>query len=142
MKKNKLSVSYDFNFDLIGLLSQTKEYKIAWQINQNIHINLVKSSDLNIDYVNDRKLSISNYIFETENSFIRLLKNKSYETGENQELYLLPEIKEFDFFLQIFNDAGTFDSQQIVSQLSQCPDFHYVANIDLNKLKSKENLIL
>ena len=45
MKKNKLVIEYDFDFELLGILSSARGYKLAWEINQALGIQLVKQQD-------------------------------------------------------------------------------------------------
>ena len=45
MKKNKLIASFDFDFSLLAIASQLKEYKLAWLINQELGVNLIKQPD-------------------------------------------------------------------------------------------------
>ena len=141
MKKNKLVIDYEFNFELIGILTQVKEYKLAWTINQTLNIHLKKCEDFVIQFLNNKSLTISNYLFKTGRSKIRLLKNKSYEKNENNELYLLPEIRQFDYLLQIYNEGDSFDSKMIREKLAENIFIDYITPIELDKLKSKDNLI-
>ena len=138
MKKNKLSVTLDFDFELMGILSQAPEYKLAWSINQQLKINLTRASETRIEFINTTDLLISYYIFETENSLLRLIKNKSHE---GTALYLLPEIKQMDYILQLYNHSGAFDSKNIFSTLAKNSEIQFITKIDIEKLKSKENLI-
>ncbi len=138
MKKNKLQVGIDFNFNLMGIVSQSPEYKLAWSINQPLQINLIKANEATLEFIKNENLIISYYYFETENSLIRLIKNKSYEGNAR---YLLPEIKQIDYFLQIFNYGGAFDTNNIFSTLAKNSEIQFITNIEVDKLKSKENLI-
>jgi hypothetical protein len=141
MKKNKLIVNYGYDFELLGIISPVKDYKIAWAINIALHIKFKKNNDLKIEFINDKPLIISNYTFETENSLLRLLKNKCQEVTETSYSYLLPELKNFDYFLKIEDEANTFDQSQIIKRIKSLPLIQYITPIDTTKLKSKENLI-
>jgi hypothetical protein len=141
MKKNKLIVDYGFDFELLGLISPVKDYKMAWAINQVLSVKLVKNQDLKIQFINDRHLIISNYIFETENSTLRLLKNKTLEFNDPAFSYLLPEVKNFDYFIMIEDCAGTYSSSEMIQKIKKLPIIQYIAKLDTDKLKSKENLI-
>jgi hypothetical protein len=141
MKKNKLIVNYGYDFELLGIISPVKDYKIAWAINIALHIKLKKNNDLKIEFINDKTLIISNYTFETENSLLRLIKNKCQEVSDASSSYLLPELKNFDYFLKIEDEANTFDQSQIIKRIKSLPLIQYITPIDTTKLKSKENLI-
>lgn len=141
MKKTRLAVDYSYNFILLGITCIAKEYKLAWAINKLLHVNLKKNDDLIIQFINNDTLTISNFLHRSENCNLRLLKNKSYNENEGNSLYLLPELKNFDYFLQIHDEAEVFDSQKVISKLSGDKLFEFVTRIDTEKLKSKENLI-
>ena len=45
INKNKDFSEESVNFDVIGLVTTDKEYKIAWHLNKLFDINLIKKSD-------------------------------------------------------------------------------------------------
>lgn len=141
MKKNKLIVDYGYDFELLGIISPVKDYKIAWAINTALNIKFKKNNDLKIEFINDKQLIISNYTFETENSLLRLLKNKSQLISDSAFSFLLPELKNFDYFIKIEDEANTFNRPLLISRIKNLPIIQYVTTIDADKLKSKENLI-
>lgn len=140
MKKNKLDASFHFDFDLFGIISITKEYKLAWHLNKMLGIHLVKSGDMEMKFLDQQTLLISNFLYETENSQIRLLKNKSIQTGERTN-YLLPELHKFDFLFTIYGFDDTFPRKTLVSLLKNVSQIQFVQQLPINQLKSKENLI-
>ena len=83
MKKNKLIANFDFDFSLLAIVSQLKEYKLAWIINRELGINLVKQEDEVFQFLGDKKLVISNYLYQAEHSNIRLIFNRSTEDYNN-----------------------------------------------------------
>jgi hypothetical protein len=141
MKKTRLAADYSINFTLLGLTSTSKEYKLAWYINNLLQINLKKQDDIIIQFLNDDKLIISNFLYLSENSLVRLVKNKSHQDDDSSSLYLIPELKNFDYFLQISDEAESFDLQEVISKLSKGGVIEFITRIDSEKLKSKENLI-
>jgi hypothetical protein len=44
MKAIKLVVEYDFDFEFIGLISSLKGHKLAWNINNELKIELKKDN--------------------------------------------------------------------------------------------------
>jgi hypothetical protein len=142
MKKTRLSADYSYDFNLLGMTSVAKEYKLAWSINKALGVNLKKENDIAIEFLNDVRLVISNYLHQSENSSFRLLKNKSVGEGENAPAsFLVPEMKNFDFLLVIRDETGSVDAQDIASKISKLDTVGFVAKIDTDKLKSRENLI-
>lgn len=137
----KLDVSYDYDFDLIGLVASVKEYKLAWMINQVLEINLVKEDDLEINFRKGESLVISNYIFETEYSIITLYVNKSVNPQKNNKPYLLPELKEYDYFFKFEGDSDLFANTDLVETLKGIDVVQFASLIDVEELPSRDNVI-
>ena len=53
MKKSRLAAVYEFDFELIGIVSMVKEYKLAWNLNQLNLFHLVKAEDIKITKYHD-----------------------------------------------------------------------------------------
>jgi hypothetical protein len=141
MKTNKLVVDFDYSFKMIGIISSAKEYKLAWSINQLLKIHLIKADDINLQFQNDCNILVSTYLYLTEYSQIRLLKNKSIEFTNIAKPYLIPELKDYDYFIHILDEGCIFDEEWIKEQLQDCGSIQYIKVIDVSELKSKDNLI-
>ena len=141
MAKNRLDVSYDFAFHLVALNTSVKEYKLAWVLNRDLQINLSKIDNISIGFSGGRSLSISNFIYEREYQTFRLLKNRSENLDDQYNAYLLPEMKNFDYFLMVADDSTTFDINPFISTIKQIPFVQFAVSVDTASLKSKDNLI-
>jgi hypothetical protein len=139
MKKKRLDIEYTLDFDLYGISSSIKPYKMAWELNRCLNINLVKSEDYEVTHKNN---SVSNYLHysqTTTHTLVKLLKNKPIEENEERNL-LLPELPRFDFILLAKGDAYT-DNNRLQELLRNIPSVELVAFIPLTALKSKEHFI-
>jgi len=141
MKTNKLVVDFDYSFKILGIISSAKEYKLAWSMNQLLKIHLIKAEDINLQFQNDCNILVSTYLYFTEYSQIRLLKNKSIEFTNIVKPYLIPELKDYDYFIHILDEGCIFDEEWIKEQLQDCGAIQYIKVIDVSELKSKDNLI-
>ena len=141
MKRRKLEAEFDYDFSLFGIISALKEYKLAWLLNGKLDVQLDKAKDIEIDFLKSQNLIISNYLFETEHSTLRLLKNKSMDQFEENLAFLVPELKRFDYFIIIRGFDDTFPTPELKNKISSIPRVQYVQNFSIEKLKSKENLI-
>ena len=141
MKKRKLEAEFDYDFSLLGIISALKEYKLAWLLNNQLDVQLIKAKDIEIDFLNNQNLIISNYIFETDHNNLRLLKNKSMDQFGDHSVYLLPELKRFDYFILKQGFEDTFTNQELKEKLSTILKIQYVQLFSVENLKSKENLI-
>lgn len=94
--------------------------------------------DIELEFI-DNNIFISNFSFETGNSIFRLIKNKNL-VGDSL-VYLLPEMKEFDYLIMLEGQGDSFLAEEIINTLKTQSDIQYITQVDVTKLKSKENLI-
>ena len=139
MKKSKLIVEYDYEFDLFGISSPARDYKIAWLVNKALNIRIVKVQDLEIEYHNQDKITTAHFLYETEHCKLRIIKNKSF--GEEKKPLLIPELPNFDYFLWLQDESHLFDISEMLGKLRILDLIQYIQPIEVEKLKSKENLI-
>lgn len=140
MKNKKLQVEYSYDFVLLALATSAKEYKLAWHINNALGIRLVKQQEKTVHFLNDREITISHFLFKTEYSTFRLLKNKSL-SGAGKTGFLLSELAHFDYLIMINDEGGYFNPDTTLSSLKGIPVVEYISTINISKLKEKENLI-
>lgn len=140
MKKAKLQIEPAFDFELLGIVSPIREYRMAWLVNQELDLNLVKADDLELEFLNAEKLEIAQYFLSLPHGFIQLLKNKAINSTQ-QLAYLIRELKNLDYFLLVQDETEELDLINFVKKLSQNPLVQSIVRIDISKLKSKENLL-
>ena len=141
MKKRRLEAEVEYDFALYGILSALKEYKLAWHLNSELNIQLDKEKDIEIDFLKSQNLVISNFLYETEHSIIRLLKNKSVDQFEENSAFLIPELKRFDYLVLVQGFEDTFSSKQLKAIFTSIPNVQFVQTFIPSDLKSRENLI-
>lgn len=146
----KLDIEYDFDFEVIGIVSIASAYQLAWSINDILTIDLSKDKDIVLDFTK-KDVVITNYLFEEEHSFIRLIKNKSqedttvenptslFDVGANE--YFLPELKKYDYIIQLEGSINNQYSDEIINKLNKLSKIQLVTPIDLDDIKDKDNLI-
>lgn len=141
MKTFKLEVEYDYDFDVFGLVSSSKEYKLAWALNKYFNLRLVKQQDLNYDFMHKGRLVISNYLHTTEHNSFRLFRNKSVDLSTLKKPFLIPDIKEYDYVFQITGVISDFYQQELLNRFKHIPIVQYVKKFDPQSLRFKENLM-
>jgi hypothetical protein len=141
MGKSGLTPDHLFNFMLYGISSYAKEYKLAWYINTELGIDMVKQEDIEMQFVNGRVLSVSNFLFETENRSFKLLRNKSVSEQGGKVEFLLPELKKFDYLILVQGFEDTYSDDDLKKLLAPLKPIQFVQKFDPLSLKSKENLI-
>jgi len=140
MKSFRLDIDYEYDFDLYGVVSSSKEYTLAWALNKYFRIRLIKQADLCIDFLNKGRLVISNYLHRAEHGTIRLFRNRSVGVSTLHAPFLVPDIKEYDYVIQV---SGGLDQlqQELLSTLNAVPLVQFVRPFDPNCLRHKENLL-
>jgi hypothetical protein len=141
MKRKKLEANIDFNFTIIGIISPLKEYKLAWNINNTLDIQLIKEKDIEIEFLKAQNLLISNYLYETEHSYYRIFKNRSINEFDDKPAYLVPELNRFDYLILAHGFQDTYSMHELKNLISSIPKIQYVQDFPVDTLKSKENLI-
>ena len=140
MKKSKLIANVDFDFSLLAISSQLKEYKLAWVINRDLDIHLVKQKDEIFQFLGSDNLCISHYLYQTEHSSVRLIYNRSREEGATGQ-YLIPELKQFDFLMIIEGFKDSFEVHEVREIIKTINGVQMVNQIEVDQLKSRDNLI-
>jgi hypothetical protein len=141
MKKNKLDLIYEFDFELAGIVCNKKEYKLAWHINSRLGTSLKKEPDIKIEFSNASPILISNFKYETEFVEMVLLQNKLSSASGSKSQFLMPELKQFDYLLKLKDETGELSIANVCDNIRELPLIEYVAKLNFEELKSKENLL-
>ena len=135
----RMKVEYDYSFGLLGIVASCKEYRICSELNKKLDIQLIRRDNLQIiKSAEGDKAEFSEYFYESEidKSEYYLLANKS------DGRYLIPERKEFDYLLIIKGELAKDQLPEIQEKLKEISVMQLVTDIDISKLKSKENLVI
>ena len=143
MIKNYFDDIYDINYDLFGIVSNIKEYKLAWILNKIFFIDLVKIDDLIIKKHNRKVFQISNYLYQSDEFTIRLLKNKLiYKMDLNNEKFLIQKLSKFDYLFQIYNSSTSFNRKEIINKLNSESSIQFANFVNINLIKEKDLLLI
>jgi hypothetical protein len=137
-KKHILSFEPEYDYEMWGICSHHRDYRLVWNINDKLNLNLEKADE---DFhTTDKKGSIQSshslYSFTDEESSISyyLIKNK------NLSKYLIPEQPTIDYFLFIQNDVLEA-SKGINQMLNNIPSVLGVYQFDPEEFDSTEMLV-
>jgi hypothetical protein len=139
MMKTKLHIEYDYDFELVGIRSATKGYRLAWELNNALGIHLVRQPDLEVEFKKGEEKSFSFYAHEGRLNRLKLFKNKPVD-GEHSKYCLVPEFPHFDFIFLMQMDDQT-QREMLITKLKELPSVELVAPISIDGLKSKSNFI-
>ncbi|WP_421877783.1 IPExxxVDY family protein [Marinoscillum sp.] len=140
-KKNRLASDYPLDFELIGIVSSAKEYKLAWHINQLPEFHLIKDEDIKIEFSDNKLIRVSNLKDESEFRQVYLLKNKLVTSNSAINQYLLSELQQFDYLLKLSSQTQDFWAKEVNEQLKAINEIDYSLVIDVEKIKMKDNLL-
>lgn len=141
MKVIRLQLDFEFDFSLLALISPAKDYKIAWHLNKTLNLHLCRAKDLCLQFPKQGKIYISNFIFEKEYGSFRLLKNRALGFENISKPYLLPELKDYDYFIMVRDEAEIWNPGELSENIKRIPLVQFVKQVNPENLKSKENLI-
>lgn len=137
---NKIILKYelDLNFILIAINSPLKDYRLCFFINRMSELNLQKEADYALGTPKKSQHFFTKYsdISHTEETEFYLIGNKGMQGG-----ILIPEMKAVDYFLMIRGFIDEEDLQLLLRTLNEIEGVMVATEIDVTKLKSKENLV-
>lgn len=160
MAKLKLLID-DFDepeFSIFAIHSVLEDYRLAFFLNKNLKISLIRSDNFELktkngavvfrtfsfdDDFKDQKWTLvqnkNEITIANKNDENNLFFNEKIET--EIKILLLPEYKSVDFFLKIEHAESSFDSSEIIENMSQIYNLSSVYEIESQNIKTKNNLI-
>jgi len=148
----------EIDYQLIAIHSPLEDYRLAYYLNQNLPINLKKSScDIHISN-KDGETQFTRFIFEDDKDIAwNLVQNQNdaivssdnnmqglFADSNNKfspKIYLIPEFKKVDYFLKIENGEVNIDMLKIATAIKKIDRVSTVYAVEAEKIKSKNNLI-
>ncbi|MBF24963.1 MAG: hypothetical protein CMP49_00370 [Flavobacteriales bacterium] len=157
MKRNlKFEINYDINYTLIGLRSKTEDYQFAYSLNKSSFF-LFYRLNKDISYIiNKKKIYFS--VYKDWNEILKrqsfLISNKSFyisdldSTGNlfdqntiANTAFLIPELKEFDYFIKLIGIWKEEEISILKSYLNNMKTVELETTIQLKLIKSINNLV-
>jgi len=135
IRKNKLEIEYSYDFELVGIRTSLKGYKLAWYLNQGFLTRLVRQPDYEVQL----RKGTARYDFFSWRSplnALHLFRNKP----TNKAPELIPEHPHFDYILMTQSEEK-LSGNRLQEYLRSVPSVEWAALIPLSALKSKENFI-
>ena len=148
----------EIDYQLIAIHSSLEDYRLAYYINQNLPINL-KKENCNIQISNkEGETQFTRFVFEDSKDIAwNLVQNKNdvFAPSQNSnqglfaetnnkfstKIYLIPEFKNVDYFLKIENGEVNIDVSKITNCIKKIDRVSTVYAVEVEKIKSKNNLI-
>ena len=149
----------EIDYSLIAIHTSLEDYRLAYFINQKLHLNLNKSTkEIQITvkegetqfsrfHYYDKKKDISWDLIQNKNDVIQQQRDQNQSLFSNIDLeiatkvYMLPEFKKVEYFLKIQNCDNNLNILEILNTLNTIDNIATTYVVDTNKIKSKNNLI-
>ena len=133
----KLQLDHDFDFVLLGLVSTAKDYRICFQLNKLLELDLCKQKDIELK---------TNKTGNTDHfSFYEFVNGDQVEyyfiCNKGKTTSLIPEYKQLDYFLIVKNQLFDSTESELIKKLNSTSLILGVYSINASKLKSRENLL-
>lgn len=138
MKRKLLKLDFEYDFNLLGIVSTARHYHLCWAINKELSLNFNRTDDVEIIFPKTKKHSYFSVFRhkEEENEFPQYLITNKGSYG-----YFVPERKETDFFLMLNKNHDVLEIKKIMKSLKKVSIVQAVYEIHPLAIKSKENFI-
>ncbi len=137
MSKQLLNIEYDYDFLLVGLVCQAKDYRLCFEVNKTLGFEFCKIDDTEIQLNKQKEPSyFSTYLYENEDEISFYIIFNRGTKG-----YLVPEQNKLDCFIVVRGPLRADQKKELVSNLKEIKLILGVYELDVKKLKSKENFI-
>lgn len=140
------------SFSLIAIHASIEDFQLAYFINKNCNTRFKRKHNL---FSNHLKKKINALVWENswdEETFWYLFPNKYeasktittnnpdllFENETQMDLYILPELKQVDYFIKIPNNKIDI---VYLKKIKELPEIQTAYNIHEDSLKSSKNLI-
>ena len=144
------------DYNLIAIHTSLEDYRLAFKINQQLSISLIKNLDEISIQFKKQSVHFSRFTFLNQNNMMvwDLIQNKQ-ETESKVESYmanlfenkkisnqvaLINELKKVDYFLKIEQD-NQVNISDIITRINNIDGVNTSYEMDVNAIKSKNNLI-
>ena len=136
-KKQVLSLNFDVDFLLLGIICSHKDYRLCYEINHCLGIDLKREADLDIIGKNQQKSEFALFGHQVDEE-----KNLYVFSNKNGISFLIPEQHQVDYFMMLKGAGYRKDhAEEVRTKLKASKIIMGVYHIDPLTLKSKEHLI-
>lgn len=139
MDRRILTYEFELDFALVAITSSLEPHVFCFKLNRQLNISLFRIDELGISF---REGDVGSLHFDRY-----FYQNSSVETtfyllvNRGAGGFLVPEMKNVDFFLLIQNGIDEEDLKATISTINQITEVLVAIQVDPKKIKSRENLI-
>lgn len=134
-KKFKLDYNPEYDFLLLGIVSWERDYRLSWEINEILHLDLERVDDHIVKHKRSgSELHFSCFIYYDDNTYLnyRLLSNRS-DKGS-----LIEDLKNIDYLMVISGEYSDHMAPDLREKLLRLETVQSCFVIDPEKIRNSE----
>ena len=135
MAFHTLEIEEEYDFEIIGVSSHEKDYRLAWSLNKRMGWRLKRLHDIEIR--GKRSVSVHaqySWVHPVDQTVFTLIDNKTPDG------VFMPDMAQFDYILKI-DESGDGISDEFFQRLRHADFVLAIQLQDVSKLKFKNNLL-
>lgn len=136
MAKHFLEFEEEYDFDVIGIASHERNYRVCWEINRILDITLVLRPE-DEDKENMPK-AFEHTVYHYSDSILK--RNIHLICNQQDNSVLIPELKNLSYFLHLEN-VDSENLNTIIQLLQNSKLILTVTKLDVALLKSRQRFI-
>jgi hypothetical protein len=133
-----LEAEYDYNFEIYALNCTLKEYHLAWLLNKNLFLNLIKKNDLTLSKDENENYNFSCFEFFAGIRAFRLIKNASYDEKPN---FFVKDLLGYDYLFLVKDPTGEINEKKMTLKLRKMQGILRAEKFNPLHIKEKEFLV-
>ena len=138
MARATLEIDYDYDFLLFGISCHHKDYRLCWNLNNKLELDLCKEKDFEIEVDNSGiPAAFSFYSFYDPETHLKY----NIVSNRGDRGTLIAEQKHADYFLLVEGENAPEETARLLSGLRSIDLVITAFQLDPNQLKSKQNLL-
>lgn len=124
---------------VLGIMAPVKDYQFCWHVNTSTGLDFRLNTELEIKLIRKKRdYFFSLYEYNEPNKFLSHYIYKNQFDGE----YLLPEFRNLDFLWLMKGDEVSEEAmQETIQTIRSIPQVQLVAELPVEKINNKENLV-
>ncbi len=116
------------SFALIGISCHQKDYRLCWELNKTLEIELHKEEDIPGP---NEEISFSRYYYNNED----FMQDYYLLTNKIGKIYFAQELKQADYILQVYGLRSEYESDDLLQKISGIDGVLTAFTYDSEKLK-------
>jgi hypothetical protein len=138
LAKSVFTLDYDYDFEIISIVSSVKEYRLCLVLNNLFGFDMYRLPDLEIQLKKRKNIAIFNIFHHYDD----IDKMNYYLIGNKFESeLLLPELKMVDYVLKLDGFKAAEMKEEMITKLKTAATIQAAFDTSLDSLKDKTNLL-